>query len=527
MTTQRVPKSVVLRATSTHGPLELEIPVQVLDQPGETIHQLAAKKAIAELEEGRGWLASAKDPKGKSIKGKYPGRFDEMVEREAVRLGVQFQVGGKWCSFVAVEKKSEDAQGDERMSDKENDWENLDDEMDGKTLGGEPPSLERGERLDRYVQPQYRQRDQHGPSSVYSSRSSYRGGSRGGPRGRGYHAIRPNTVEFTREILNPFDQPVVMQEPANTEPPSLSATTESYNSSSQSFRRSARKSSSVLSSISPVFGSMRSYAAPPPPAAPSMAPTGFGPQSCASPQMFQQQQQQQQAMPGYMGPQVALSAGSAPGGGHSRASRSAPVRKRGFGGSVPEKKTKKKGAFGLSSFKGAQTESMKESDTVPQQFAMVEKEMDMSMDMSIIPDEEMEEELESASYLFPSAMSAPAAQPKSTWSRARSSSSSSKSAVSADPLLVLAELQTFEGFWEWSSKLCSALGIQKSDVEAKSKGTDKKILATALAVRFLEVKLKSERESWELFVEKAKGWLEMQGCDDGAEVWGIVGAVIR
>ncbi|KAF2654410.1 VIT-domain-containing protein, partial [Lophiostoma macrostomum CBS 122681] len=102
---QMTPKSVVLRGTSEHGPLELEIPVQILDIPGETIHQLAAKKAIAELEQGRGWLQDAKDgDSGQSVRTKYPSRFDDMVEREAVRLGVQFQVGGKWCSFVAVEK---------------------------------------------------------------------------------------------------------------------------------------------------------------------------------------------------------------------------------------------------------------------------------------------------------------------------------------------------------------------------------------------------------------------------------------
>ncbi|KAF2274993.1 uncharacterized protein EI97DRAFT_400972, partial [Westerdykella ornata] len=104
--TKMTPKSVILRGTSQHGPLELEIPVQVLDTPGETIHQLAAKKAIAELEEGRGWLPDAKDAKtGNPVKDQYPSRFSDMVEREAVRLGVQFQVGGKWCSFVAVEKK--------------------------------------------------------------------------------------------------------------------------------------------------------------------------------------------------------------------------------------------------------------------------------------------------------------------------------------------------------------------------------------------------------------------------------------
>ena len=115
-TSQRTPKSVVLRGTSAHGPLELEIPVTVLPQKGETIHQLAARKAVKELEEGRGWIFHAKDAKepAKLLKDKFEGRFSDMVEREAVRLGVAFQVGGKWCSFVAVEDNA--AKGEQPMS---------------------------------------------------------------------------------------------------------------------------------------------------------------------------------------------------------------------------------------------------------------------------------------------------------------------------------------------------------------------------------------------------------------------------
>ena len=100
---QKTPKAIVLRATSAHAPLELEIPVQVQKGPGETIHQLAAKKAVGDLEEGRGWIFDARDENGTLIRERFESRFDEMVEREAVRLGVNFQVGGKWCSFVAVE----------------------------------------------------------------------------------------------------------------------------------------------------------------------------------------------------------------------------------------------------------------------------------------------------------------------------------------------------------------------------------------------------------------------------------------
>ncbi|VUC32839.1 unnamed protein product [Clonostachys rosea] len=102
-TPQRKIKSVFLSGASPQGNLTLEIPVVNLTQESTTIHQLAARKEMKELEEGRGWLTKAKDSDGKLLKDKLDGRFSDIVEREAVRLGLQFQVSGKWCSFVAVE----------------------------------------------------------------------------------------------------------------------------------------------------------------------------------------------------------------------------------------------------------------------------------------------------------------------------------------------------------------------------------------------------------------------------------------
>ena len=95
------PSAVVLRGKSEHGDLELEIPLQSAGN-GTTIHQLAAKKAMQELEEGRGWLTLALAKDGRSLKSQNEGRWDLMIEREAVRLGTTFQVGGKFCSFVAI-----------------------------------------------------------------------------------------------------------------------------------------------------------------------------------------------------------------------------------------------------------------------------------------------------------------------------------------------------------------------------------------------------------------------------------------
>ncbi|KAF9166097.1 hypothetical protein DFQ26_008686 [Actinomortierella ambigua] len=117
------PTSIILRAQSDHGPLELEIPIEILeDNHGGLVHQLAAKRAITELEEGRGWLIHAQDKtSGELLSLKYESRFDEMVEREAVRLGVLFQIGGKWTSFVAVEKShTEDSDADAADADADN-----------------------------------------------------------------------------------------------------------------------------------------------------------------------------------------------------------------------------------------------------------------------------------------------------------------------------------------------------------------------------------------------------------------------
>ncbi|KAN0091683.1 von Willebrand factor type A domain containing protein [Hyaloscypha variabilis] len=112
-TIQRNPTAVILRATSAHGPLELEIPIETLHTPAETIHQMAAKKAVQDLEEGRGWIYDAKDQNVVLVKERYASCFDELVKKEAVRLGEKFQIAGKWCSFVAV------AVNDKEIADKE------------------------------------------------------------------------------------------------------------------------------------------------------------------------------------------------------------------------------------------------------------------------------------------------------------------------------------------------------------------------------------------------------------------------
>lgn len=77
-------------------------------------------------------------------------------------------------------------------------------------------------------------------------------------------------------------------------------------------------------------------------------------------------------------------------------------------------------------------------------------------------------------------------------------------------------LQTFEGSWEVSSSLLSALKISEASVtaEAGKLKADVKVFVTALVIAVLEGKLKEFEGSWELVVEKARDWLEESFAGD-------------
>ncbi|KGO67877.1 hypothetical protein PEX1_064250 [Penicillium expansum] len=102
---EKIPTSLKLSATSNDGPLELRIPICDI-VTSETIHQLASRKAVIELEEGHGWLSHAKDENGNEFKQLHAETKQRLAERECQNLGIKFQVTGKYCSFVALEESS-------------------------------------------------------------------------------------------------------------------------------------------------------------------------------------------------------------------------------------------------------------------------------------------------------------------------------------------------------------------------------------------------------------------------------------
>lgn len=445
---QRTPRAVVLRATSDHGPLELEIPVHDVGV-GETVHQLAAKKAIHELEEGRGWITEAKDTNGKLIKQKHEGRWDEMVEREAVRLGVQFQVGGKWCSFVAVETNSKTGESSENEMELEKSSSSQNQKFKDARSKSSGPS-----------QPTFFASSPNWHSSTMgfaSSKPVAAGGLFGNvsassgcglfAQSEAPHDVRDDYSSLFRVTANSVNAPhhihsnVFGRMPASTS--KSSANVDSAAGSAPKKRASIVPQAAFASSSR--FGSARQcaqiqcssstmLAASSPPSAPDASLFGFA----------QFHQSQSNSMPTAPGPP------SAPG---------VPLR-----GGAERKITGRRG-----SYQGETGED----------------------DTSESPDDEMESGDDDAAMV--EAGHAPKPQ------------------TIEDRVHVLIALQEFDGSWAWTAGLVAVCGIDGMKLEAVCKlaglGDDKKVRATVVAVAFLQTKAKAEEEVWEMVVDKAMGWL--------------------
>ncbi|KOS42358.1 hypothetical protein ACN38_g6765 [Penicillium nordicum] len=137
---EKIPKSLKFTATSNNIPLELRIPICEIGT-GETIHQLASRKAVIELEEGHGWLSDAEDEKGNKFKQFHADTKKRLAKRECQNLGIKFQVTGKYCSFVASEECSSSSERqDQQHTPKEHAAERVPPiSQSARFLGGGPP----------------------------------------------------------------------------------------------------------------------------------------------------------------------------------------------------------------------------------------------------------------------------------------------------------------------------------------------------------------------------------------------------
>ncbi|KAM5347225.1 hypothetical protein ACJ41O_010230 [Fusarium nematophilum] len=455
--TQR-PKSVILKGTSRHGPLELEIPITTLTENDSVIHRLAARKEVKELEEGRGWLVHAKDSAGKLLKEKHEGHFGDLVEREAVRLGVQYQVGGKWCSFVAVEEKPGE-------KDKESELSVV------QTGKDEPPS-----------------------ESFHQARPlGFSLGHRGAARSSVAGGMQQGTVMMARMAA-----------------PSRSRSDVRARRPIQTYQCARSMGGGGL-----FGGPGGSLGSPPPLAAPaasafgSAAPAtgGFGSASTGNP-----------FAPG--------NAGSAGGGLFGNTANTSGTLGAQHTGTMP--------LFGSSGNPPASifqpAPALEAGDRAPLQAEYL-AQMQAAAAMPMPDEDEELEELEvqsleksSKKYKSKATKSSPGLFGGMFSRRQRSADwASPPSPQAADPLRDLIALQTFSGAWAWSDGLERVLGVNlktaSKDLPAGVAGHKEvgSLVATACAIVFFRNKLTGDKDTWEMVVDKAEGWLEEQIGEQGVK----------
>ncbi|KAI9667016.1 MAG: hypothetical protein M1829_005623 [Trizodia sp. TS-e1964] len=527
------PKSVVLRASSTAGPLELEIPVQMLEEPGETFHQLAAKKAVSDLEEGRGWITDAKDQGGVPIKERFEGRWDEIVEREAVRLGVKFQVGGKFCSFVAVEQNDQEIeekrQKERKLREekaKKDDQKVILDDADQTKIGSNqqrpPSSSGESSRKDKYQADTDEEKSESGETQdadyflvddmslatestevstgTFTSISSDRGDPSFGAPSQP-HAAPVAASAFDRQpalggaISAPGASLFGGSSPFGRAPSaSLFGGTPAYG---------VQQQASV--SVGPAFGSRgrtggRTGAAPRyPDAAPRFGSGGAQRYSDVAPQ----------------------SAGS----GITRLSVVAPMIESATKSSSRSRKVS--GSFFSSSPKPKDSESPCEvksaglfsrlrrssspdksgpgSASVPQADAVGFSSVQQPMISPGYPAPQAvpQRARVATNYAAPSSTFAPLSYARLQVVRTK-----------PEELHHIIDLQSFEGSWEISDPLLEVFGVTSAESEQAYQkvggpsGVSRNVWATALAIAYFKHSLSNYQESWELVVEKALAWLE-------------------
>ena len=164
-----VPARVELKGSSDAGPLSFDISLESLPViQGNTIHSLAARALIRDLEEGTSFMHTM-------------ARGDAAISAEIVRLGKAFQLASTKTSFIGVEKRTNGDEGGEEV------------------MLAPPPPPAPTTVLSRPTGGMRKKKmAKKGRSRLAMSRSSARGGGggggRGGRRARGKGAKRDSAI---------------------------------------------------------------------------------------------------------------------------------------------------------------------------------------------------------------------------------------------------------------------------------------------------------------------------------------------
>ncbi|PTB60203.1 hypothetical protein M431DRAFT_514664 [Trichoderma harzianum CBS 226.95] len=521
-TPNRQPKSVILKGTSLHGPLSLEIPIATLTERGTTIHQLAARKATRELEDGRGWIFHVKNQDGKLLQEQFDGQFSDMVKREAVRLGTQYQVSGKWCSFVAIQDTDRNAHTGEEGEENNDDGDEEDDDGNEETDDFEELSFD---EIAAPGAPAQKKKARRGP--LQTARKSTGGKAprkqlaskaarKSAPSAAPGKLLGKGAVKQQR-VASPQAQglpPMAQQKPIKKTPQQMAQLQmlqqqqmllQQPIAEQQNRRRLLMVPQEMMpAGMQPLAGAQM---------AGGMPTQNLTQQQMAHQQMAQQQQQMRARM------QMQGQAGML--------QQSTTRSGRPFGLSA----TAMGGGFGTSSSGGLFGSA---NNTTP-----TTGSSSFGNPPPISPHSGMFGGPSAAAFLLGNT-SAPATGGSSLGSSSSPSSSgglfgsANSSAFAQQPtsggpfdldnseidvLSTLSTLQTFAGNWQWNPSLEGILGVTPLTATVKIQLPGQytqhmDVLATLCAVVFLKKKLASEKDSWELLVQKAEDWLRARtGAD--------------
>lgn len=122
------PHDVIFTAKTNSGDtLELVIPISKTPKSDNkdtntTIHKLAARRLIKEMEQGSTWIDDALEKQHGIKKADSPSTYKRYVDREGEAIAMKWQILSKWTSFIVVDeegkKVEEEAQAEPVVTEK-------------------------------------------------------------------------------------------------------------------------------------------------------------------------------------------------------------------------------------------------------------------------------------------------------------------------------------------------------------------------------------------------------------------------
>ncbi|KAK1255667.1 hypothetical protein MKX07_007926 [Trichoderma sp. CBMAI-0711] len=536
------PKSVILKGSSTYGPVELEIPARALTEKGTTIHQLAARKAVRELEDGRGWIVHAKDRDGKLLQEQFEGQFSDMVKQEAVRLGKQYQVSGRWCSFVAIQ--DDDADDDARMKQNKTEAdENGEDDAGGDdedvlsketaqqqaSAHGSPSSTSHGKRKRKHVH-SVEALEVELPSAQQSPVSQGADQSRNGIRY--LVGVVHNRQGVLTQVATSANQPQGMSMQAN-----MTATQQAAHQQGAQQRAgqghgismSAPQGTNMIAAQQAqqrtFQGQGMSMSATQPRGMP------MTPQMLAFLQANQQAAQQASYQPQGMsgGPYIRQTVRRRITVVQQQASSPEDVQRQlAAAEQIMRQHQATAAAAAMTEINGAnddQTANLR-ATLAAQRAAAVQRAASLQLHQQYQHYQQLHA-TQQQQYMqqgpAPLVMNHPMGVAPAPGYITYPTPNPLFGGDGNSPLLTLTTLQNFAGNWQWEARLEAVLGITEElaadrvQLPGDQSPQETDVLATLCVVVFLKKKLAAEQEIWELLVQKAEDWLERQRGADVVE----------